>query len=126
MLSDVAGQADWVMVDAPCSGTGTWRRNPEARWRLTPDRLDRVVATQARLLDVAAGLTSETGTITYVVCSLLDAEGAGQVDAFLSRHPDWRALPLALPRGRVHGRGMRLTPASDSTDGFFVARLGRA
>lgn len=125
MLADVAGQADWVMVDAPCSGTGTWRRNPEARWRLTPERLDRVVATQARLLDVAAGLTAPAGTITYVVCSLLDAEGAGQVDAFLARNPEWRALPLALPRGRVHGRGMRLTPASDSTDGFFVARLGR-
>lgn len=125
MLADVAGQANWVMVDAPCSGTGTWRRNPEARWRLTPDRLDRVVATQARLLDVAAGLTGPTGTVTYVVCSLLDAEGAGQVDAFLARNPDWRALPLALPRGHVHGRGMRLTPASDLTDGFFVARLGR-
>ncbi len=125
MLEDVAGQADWVMVDAPCSGTGTWRRNPEARWRLTPDRLDRVVATQARLLDVAAGLTSLSGTVTYVVCSLLDAEGRGQVDAFLARNPGWRALPLALPRGRVHGPGMRLTPASDSTDGFFVARLGR-
>lgn len=125
MLDDVAGQADWVMVDAPCSGTGTWRRNPEARWRLTPDRLDRLAATQARLLDVAADLTGPTGTITYVVCSLLDAEGAGQVAAFLSRHPGWHALPLALPRGRVHGSGMRLTPASDSTDGFFVARLGR-
>ncbi len=125
MLADVAGQADWVMVDAPCSGTGTWRRNPEARWRLTPERLDRVVATQKRLLDIAAGLTSPTGTITYVVCSLLDAEGAGQVDGFLKRNPEWRALPLALPRGRVHGPGMRLTPASDSTDGFFVARLGR-
>ncbi len=126
MLADVAGQADWVMVDAPCSGTGTWRRNPEARWRLTPDRLDRVIGTQARLLDIAAGLTAPTGTITYVVCSLLDAEGAGQVDAFLARNPTWSALPLALPRGRVHGPGMRLTPASDSTDGFFVARLGRA
>ncbi len=125
MLDDVAGQADWVMVDAPCSGTGTWRRNPEARWRLTPDRLDRLTATQARLLDVAADLTGPTGTITYVVCSLLDAEGAGQVASFLSRHPGWHALPLALPRGRVHGPGMRLTPASDSTDGFFVARLGR-
>lgn len=125
MLDDVAGQADWVMVDAPCSGTGTWRRNPEARWRLTPDRLDRLAATQARLLDVAADLTGPTGTITYVVCSLLDAEGAGQVAAFLLRHPGWHALPLALPRGRVHGPGMRLTPASDSTDGFFVARLGR-
>ena len=64
MLSDVAGHIDWVMVDAPCSGTGTWRRNPEARWRVTPERLDRVVATQSRLLDVAAGLTSPTGTIT--------------------------------------------------------------
>jgi 16S rRNA (cytosine967-C5)-methyltransferase len=126
MLEDVAGQADWVMVDAPCSGTGTWRRNPEARWRLTPDRLDRVVATQARLLDVASQLAAPTGTITYVVCSLLDAEGRGQVDAFLARHSDWHALPLALPRGRVHGPGMRLTPASDSTDGFFVARLGKA
>ncbi len=126
MLADVAGQADWVMVDAPCSGTGTWRRNPEARWRLTPERLARVVATQARLLDVAAELTGPEGTITYVVCSLLDDEGAGQVAAFLGRRPDWRALPLALPRGRVHGPGMRLTPAHDSTDGFFVARLGRA
>jgi len=125
MLADVAGQADWVIVDAPCSGTGTWRRNPEARWRLTPDRLDRVVATQARLLDVAAGLAAPTGTITYIVCSLLDAEGTGQVDAFLARHREWRSLPLALPRGRVHGPRMRLTPASDSTDGFFVARLGR-
>ncbi|KQN36865.1 RNA methyltransferase [Sphingomonas sp. Leaf407] len=126
MLADVVGQADWVMVDAPCSGTGTWRRNPEARWRLTPDRLARVVATQARLLDVAAELTAPAGTITYVVCSLLDDEGAEQVTAFLGRRPDWRALPLALPRGRVHGSGMRLTPAHDSTDGFFVARLGRA
>ncbi len=125
MLADVAGQADWVMVDAPCSGTGTWRRNPEARWRLTPDRLARVVRTQARLLDVAAGLTNPAGTITYVVCSLLDDEGAGQVAGFLDRRPDWQALPLALPRGRVHGPGMRLTPAHDSTDGFFVARLGR-
>ena len=84
-----------------------------------------MVATQARLLDVAAGLAAPTGTITYIVCSLLDAEGTGQVDAFLARHREWRSLPLALPRGRVHGPGMRLTPASDSTDGFFVARLGR-
>lgn len=125
MLADVAGTANWVMVDAPCSGTGTWRRNPEARWRLTPERLDRLTATQARLLDVAADLTAADGTITYVVCSLLDVEGAGQVDAFLDRHRDWHALPLALPRGSVHGRGMRLTPARHATDGFFVARLAR-
>lgn len=125
MLSDVAGQADWVMVDAPCSGTGTWRRNPEARWRLTPDRLARLTAIQSRLLDVAAGLTAPDGTVTYVVCSLLDQEGAGQVDAFLARHPGWHALPLALPRGSAHGPGMRLTPARDATDGFFVARLAR-
>ncbi|MEP9402914.1 RsmB/NOP family class I SAM-dependent RNA methyltransferase [Sphingomonas sp. VNH70] len=125
MLADVAGQADWVMVDAPCSGTGTWRRNPEARWRLTPERLARVVQTQARLLDVAADLAGPEGTVIYVVCSLLDAEGAGQVSAFLDRRRDWHALPLALPRGRVHGPGMRLTPAHDSTDGFFVARLGQ-
>lgn len=115
--------ADVVLIDAPCSGTGTWRRNPEARWRLTPDRLARLVETQARLLDLAAGITRPGGTITYIVCSLLDAEGAGQVAGFLSRHPAWAAAPLALAAGRSHGAGVRLTPAHDATDGFFVARL---
>ncbi|QDX25383.1 RsmB/NOP family class I SAM-dependent RNA methyltransferase [Sphingomonas suaedae] len=125
-LADWADRADVVLIDAPCSGTGTWRRNPEARWRLTPARLARLVETQARLLDVAAGLVRPGGALVHIVCSLLDAEGAGQVDAFLARNPAFRAEPLALPLGAPHEAGMRLTPLNDATDGFFVARLVRA
>jgi 16S rRNA (cytosine967-C5)-methyltransferase len=124
-LGDWNGMADLVLVDAPCSGTGTWRRNPEARWRLTPERLDRVAALQQRLLDVAAALVRPGGVLVYVVCSLLDEEGAGQVERFLERHRGWAAEPIALPAGMPHGHGLRLTPARDGTDGFFVARLAR-
>ena len=125
-LADWADSADVVLIDAPCSGTGTWRRNPEARWRLTPARLARLVETQARLLDVGAALVRPGGALIHIVCSLLDAEGADQVTAFLARNPAFRAEPLALPLGTPHGPGMRLTPLSDATDGFFVARLVRA
>jgi 16S rRNA (cytosine967-C5)-methyltransferase len=124
-LTDVEAAADVVLVDAPCSATGTWRRNPEARWRLTPERLDRFAATQARLLDVAAQLVRPGGHLTYVVCSLLDAEGKDQVSAFLRRHPEWQSQPIEAGAGRRHGEGLRLTPAHDGTDGFFVARLAR-
>jgi 16S rRNA (cytosine967-C5)-methyltransferase len=124
-LIDWAEQADCVLIDAPCSGTGTWRRNPEARWRLTPDRLARLVETQARLIDVGAALVKPGGALVYIVCSLLDAEGAGQAARFLADNPDWRAEPLTLPAGRTHGAGTRLTPAHDDTDGFFVARFVR-
>lgn len=122
MLADWAVRAEIVFVDAPCSGTGTWRRNPEARWRLTPDRLARLAQTQARLIDLAAALVKPGGAIVYVVCSLLDDEGAAQIAGFAARHPGFRVVPLALPLGRRHGSGMRLTPHHDATDGFFVAR----
>ena len=122
-LVDWQGRADAVLVDAPCSGTGTWRRNPEARWRLTEKELARLTAIQGRLLDVGAALVRPGGRLVYVVCSLLDAEGAGQVEQFLACHPGWRAVPLALGAGRPRGSGLRLTPAHDRTDGFFVARL---
>ncbi len=125
MLADQAGRADAVLIDAPCSGTGTWRRNPEARWRLTPQRLDRYVATQAALLDIGADLVRPGGVLVHVVCSLLDAEGAGQAQAFLDRHPGWSAQPLSLGAGTPHGPGLRFTPLADSTDGFFVARMRR-
>jgi 16S rRNA (cytosine967-C5)-methyltransferase len=124
-LADLVEQADVVLVDAPCSGVGTWRRNPEARWRLTPQRIDRLVALQAHILDVAAPLVRPGGHLVYIVCSLLDEEGAGQVAAFVDRHPGWRADPDAISEGRRHGAGRRLTPAHDGTDGFFVARLQR-
>jgi len=125
MLEDWGGSADCVLIDAPCSGTGTWRRNPEARWRLSPERLDRLVATQQHVLAIGADLVRPGGALVYIVCSLLDEEGAGQVAAFLADHAGWHAEPLALPAGRVHGAGVRLTPAHDATDGFFVARLTR-
>ncbi|MBB4617786.1 RsmB/NOP family class I SAM-dependent RNA methyltransferase [Sphingomonas abaci] len=123
MLADAVGVADGVLVDAPCSGTGTWRRNPEARWRLDAARLARFVATQRQVLATGAALVRPGGSLVYIVCSLLDAEGAGQVASFLSDHPGWRAEPPDLPAGRPHGQGVRLDPARDGTDGFFVARL---
>ncbi|MEP7004873.1 MAG: RsmB/NOP family class I SAM-dependent RNA methyltransferase [Sphingomonas bacterium] len=123
VLEDWAGTADCVLIDAPCSGTGTWRRNPEARWRLSPDRIERLVVTQRHVLEIGAGLVRPGGGLVYIVCSLLDEEGAGQVAHFLAGHAGWRAVPLTLPAGRIRGDGMRLTPGHDATDGFFVARL---
>lgn len=123
-LADWADRADAVLVDAPCSGTGTWRRNPEARWRLTPARVERLAATQQRLLDLGATLVRPGGALVHIVCSLLDEEGAGQIDAFLARHAGWSGEP-PVEFGRAHGAGRRLTPLHDATDGFFVARLIR-
>lgn len=120
------GQADAVLVDAPCSGTGTWRRNPEARWRLTPEALDRLTALQARLLDLAERLVRPGGRLVYVVCSLLDEEGRDQVAGFLAAHPGWHAEPVELALGRPRGEGIRLSPSLDGTDGFFIARLNKA
>ena len=117
------GAVDAVLVDAPCSGTGTWRRNPEARWRLSPTQLERYVEIQARLLNVAAALVRPGGRLIFVTCSLLDEEGASQAQAFLDRHPDWRADPPALSAGTMRGSGLRLSPYHDGTDGFFVARF---
>jgi 16S rRNA (cytosine967-C5)-methyltransferase len=122
-LEDLAGTADAVLVDAPCSGTGTWRRNPEARWRLSPREIARYAAIQARLLDLAATLVRPGGRVVFVTCSLLDVEGADQAEAFLSRHPDWRADLPHLPAGSRRGQGWRLSPWADQTDGFFIARF---
>jgi 16S rRNA (cytosine967-C5)-methyltransferase len=122
-LEDIRGSLDVVLVDAPCSGSGTWRRNPEARWRLTPERLDRLVSVQRRLLDLAAELVRPGGTLVYGVCSLLAREGAGQVADFLGSHSAWSAQDGFLDAGRVDGGGRLLTPAHESTDGFFISRL---
>jgi 16S rRNA (cytosine967-C5)-methyltransferase len=118
-----AGKADHVLVDAPCSGSGTWRRSPEGRWRLDPAELARLNQLQDHVLDLAAQLVRPGGTISFVTCSLLDAEGADRVAAFLELHPGWRADPLGLPAGRAHGAGWRLDPFHDATDGFFIAGL---
>ncbi|HKY82105.1 MAG TPA: RsmB/NOP family class I SAM-dependent RNA methyltransferase [Sphingobium sp.] len=125
-LAPLKERVDIVLVDAPCSGTGTWRRNPEARWRLTPARLERLVAEQARILDFAAPLLAPGGVLVYATCALTDGEGRDQVEAFLRRHPGWTAEPVDIAAGRVHGGGKLLTPAHDATDGFYFARLRRS
>jgi 16S rRNA (cytosine967-C5)-methyltransferase len=112
-LADLAGSADLVLVDAPCSGTGTWRRNPELRWRLTPARLARVVDVQARLIDLGASLLKPGGRLVYAVCSVLDAEGEAQATAAADR------------LGLVPGPALKLSPGRNGCDGFFVAQLER-
>ena len=120
------GKADHVLIDAPCSGTGTWRRNPEARWRLSPQELERLTALQARLLKLGGELVKPGGHLTYVTCSLLDEEGKDQISAFLAEESRWSTATPKLPLGAPHGEGIRLNPHRDGTDGFFIARLGKA
>lgn len=125
MLADRMGKADRVIVDAPCSGSGTWRRSPELRWRSSPARLDRHVADQAKLMDIGAALVAPGGKLLYVVCSIIAREGRAQVADFLKRNPGWTADTGYLPDGvgRAAGAGFLLTPAHDRCDGFFLARL---
>ncbi len=123
-LADLAGTFDLVLVDAPCSGSGTWRRNPETRWRLTPKRLAQLVTLQAHLLDVAATLLKPGGRLVYAVCSLLAEEGRDQAAA-LSLRSSLEPQPVPLTAGRPAGTGRLLSPAVDGTDGFFVACWSR-
>jgi 16S rRNA (cytosine967-C5)-methyltransferase len=120
-LGELRAAADVVLVDAPCSGTGTWRRNPELRWRLTADRLTQLVNLQSYILDLAAELVRPGGILVYAVCSVLAEEGRGQAEAFGARSS---MVPetVPIPGGRPAGPGLILTPGHDGTDGFFVAR----
>jgi len=121
----VARSFDRVLVDAPCTGTGTWRRNPDAKPRLTETDLTELMEKQARILDSAAQLVRDGGVLIYATCSLLREENEEQVTAFLARHPDFRqrALPPEWPTGP--GDVLRLYPARHGTDGFFAATLER-
>lgn len=125
MLTERMGKADRVIVDAPCSGSGTWRRSPELRWRSTPARLDRHVADQAKLMDIGAALVAPGGKLVYAVCSIITREGRAQVADFLTRNRGWTADTGYLPDGvgRAAGAGFLLTPGHDRCDGFFLARL---
>lgn len=124
-LADLRQACDVVLVDAPCSGTGTWRRNPETRWRLTPARLEQLVTTQAKLLDIGADLVNVGGALVYAVCALTEAEGAAQVTKFLKRRTDFIADVIPFAAGRSYGPGRILTPCHDGSDGFYLARLKR-
>jgi 16S rRNA (cytosine967-C5)-methyltransferase len=129
MLADLMTTADAVIVDAPCSGSGTWRRSPELRWRITPQRLARHRAEQSGLLALGAGLVRPGGRLVYATCSVLAGEGRDQIDAFVAAQNDgWCAESSALPAGigRAAGGGMLFTPHHDGTDGFYLACLKNA
>jgi 16S rRNA (cytosine967-C5)-methyltransferase len=125
-----AGTFDRVLVDAPCTGTGTWRRNPDARLRLKETDLAELLPKQAVILDTAQSLVRKGGRLVYATCSLLEEENEAQVTSFLLRHPDFAVVPLARawPLNQPppnNGDFLRLTPASHGTDGFFTAVLER-
>ncbi len=144
-LARHAGGFNRVLVDAPCSGTGAWRRQPDARWRLTPETLDGYRATQARILAQAAPLVAGGGRLIYATCALLPSENRRQVEAFLAARPDFSLLPAAAvwaetlapmgvpadapgpPPGPApfDGPYLLLSPARHGTDGFFAAILER-
>ena len=103
---------DHVVVDAPCSGTGTWRRCPDMRWKLTPEILAALLAKQAMILDTCIGFVKTGGLLSYITCSLLKDENGDQVEAFLRRYPSFSLV-----------RQKQYSPAMTGTDGLFVAVL---
>jgi 16S rRNA (cytosine967-C5)-methyltransferase len=132
-LAGLEGRCDLVFIDAPCTGTGTWRRNPDAKWRIRPGALAIRIAEQDRALGEAARFVKPHGRILYVTCSVLREENEDRISAFLAAHADYGSLPaaeLALipglgPFASRFGFGLRLTPLTSGTDGFFIAMLMR-
>ncbi len=126
-----AGRFDRVLVDAPCSGTGTWRRNPDMKWKLGPQDVAELTEKQRTILDAAAKLVKPGGRLVYATCSVLPEENEGSVEAFLAAHPEFRIVPLAEVWPRIAadtpppcpGPFLRLNPAEHQTDGFFTAIL---
>jgi 16S rRNA (cytosine967-C5)-methyltransferase len=124
-----SGSFDMVLVDAPCTGSGTWRRQPELRWRLTPERIAYLVSVQDGLLDQAAALVRPGGRLFYATCSILGCENQDRIAAFQSRHPGFTPLNLAenWPHDPPPGlaEDFRASPATTGTDGFYCAALSR-
>jgi len=127
-----AASFDRVLVDAPCTGTGTWRRNPDAKWQLGEADLLELVGRQRAILTSAARLVRPGGRLIHATCSLLPEENEGQVETFLADHPDFRLVPLAQAWAEtlatacpVEGDSLRLSPLRHHTDGFFAAVLER-
>ena len=123
---------DRVLVDAPCTGTGTWRRNPDAKWTLKPSDLDELVALQRQILDSAARLVRPGGRLIYATCSLLSSENEDQIAWFVEAHPEFTPIRVDQIWGRaigapsMHDLYLRLSPARHGTDGFFVAVVERS
>jgi len=114
-----------ILLDAPCSATGVIRRQPDIKWHRRATDVPALAAEQARLLDALWPLLAPGGRLVYATCSLLADENARQVDAFLQRHPDARAVPLGAEYGHVAGAGRQRLPGEDGMDGFFYAALAR-
>jgi 16S rRNA (cytosine967-C5)-methyltransferase len=138
VLKDLEGRMDLVLVDAPCTGTGVWRRHPDAKWRMRPGALEIRVKEQAKLLGEAARFAKPGGRIAYVTCSLLDAENGAQLRGFMTRDDAWSLVPAAelcralgersimLRKAAVAApEGLMLTPRRTNTDGFFISMLRR-
>ena len=133
---EAAGPFDCVVIDAPCSGSGSWRRKPDAKWRLTQKQLDQRLKDQAQVLEKGLNLVKPGGRLTYITCSVLPEENTAQVAAFLARHPDMNIIPYTEQwRKAIGGEApvsadgsletLLLTPARHGTDGFFVAVMER-
>ncbi|MEH2533608.1 16S rRNA (cytosine967-C5)-methyltransferase [Bradyrhizobium sp. AZCC 1588] len=135
-LADIKASADLVLIDAPCTGTGTWRRNPDAKWRMRPGALEVRLKDQAEVLDRASRLVKPGGRIAYVTCSVLPSENGEQVRAFVARHPEFSIQPLNETASVLWDRaedfakaalaspeGWLMTPRRTGTDGFFVSVL---
>ncbi|MFK0690722.1 RsmB/NOP family class I SAM-dependent RNA methyltransferase [Mesorhizobium sp. IMUNJ 23033] len=136
-LAPLSGHMDIVLVDAPCTGSGTWRRRPDAKWRLTQRQLDQRKGEQSAILDAAKAFVKRGGLLVYITCSVFDAENSDQVAAFRERHDgfspvDHRALwdghfPGHAAAARIGAAGgISLSPALSATDGFYVCALRRA
>jgi 16S rRNA (cytosine967-C5)-methyltransferase len=126
----LAGKIDRVLVDAPCSGMGTLRRNPDVKWRQQPEGIVELTEKQASILDGAARLVKFGGRLVYATCSLLDEENEGIVQGFLASHPDFELVPVnkVLAEQRIPlemGDYLKMLPHKHGTDGFFAAVLER-
>ena len=125
----LAGKIDRVLVDAPCSGFGTLRRNPDLKWRHGPQAIDELAAKQSRILAAAARLVKPAGLLVYATCSLLREENEAVADAFAAAHPEFQAIScaqlLAAQRIAIEGERLRLWPHRHGTDGFFAAAFAR-